>query len=491
MIFQGLFNIFELYFTENELLYSNIDSFFRQQIAVIFELDDESLEKKLNKILEFIIQELNGLGFDEDYLRLKFSDPYLNFRKGEKDKIRSVMDLYDHKIIPMVYEIFLEKFVNYLVNDNLSQLIISLKNNGIIPLEYIIELKQLKKIIEKNPEKKDNLWRYIHIRDKIFRKFNESKCDIEEIEVLDDPKDRLQLTYLLYRIIDFFHMESFFNFSHIKKYLGNNLDEWLIDVPLITLKNPDIYFCGIYLATHLNVEVNEERIRKYLSNLINEAIDEFDSPLIEATDGTYYFLKAKELMEFELSTTQLDTLFMADSDYFEPGFLKNLETSQLVIIIKILNMYNYLKKYEDNKINTILNEIDYRITEKGVTQYREGIISAEATYYVLFLNYFRNSLEKLEKYPILENIVSRVYRNLEILDFCIDTNNDLISELFYSCECLKLLNCIETKEMILHLVQFLFPTEVKEKIVGSDKFPQTNAKFRHLKVNKITGETEY
>jgi len=491
MIFQGIFNILDLYFTESGLLYDNIDSFFQKQITVLFKNNDQPLEERFHVILDFVIKELVGLGFDKKYLELKLADPFLNFRKGERDRIKNLIDLYEIKIAPIIYEVFLEKIVDYFVSDNVSRLILSLKSNGLIPLEYIIEMRELKSLLEENPNKQENLRRYVHIRDSTFFKFSESKCDIEDLEVLRDPKDRLQLTYLVFRIIDFFHMESFFNFSRIKQYLKENVDEWLVDVPLISLKNPDIYFCGIYLAKHFNLSVDDQKIKDFLSNLIEEAIDEFDSPLIEATDGTYYFLKVKELMDYKLTPDQLNKLFLADSKYFEPNYLKNLETSQLVVILKILNLYNYLDKYEPEKINAILNEIDLRMTDDGITQYRDGFISSEATYYVLFLNYFRDTLEKLEKYPLLDNIISRIFRNLEILDFCSETNNDLISELFYSCESLKLLNCIENKEMIIHLTKYLFPNQVKENIIKSEKFPQSDAKFRHLKVNKTTGETIY
>ncbi|KKM26148.1 hypothetical protein LCGC14_1587570, partial [marine sediment metagenome] len=40
-------------------------------------------------------------------------------------------------------------------------------------------------------------------------------------------------------------------------------------------------------------------------------------------------------------------------------------------------------------------------------------------------------------------------------------------ELFYSCESLKLFNCIETKEMIIHLARYLFPEEIVKKISTS------------------------
>jgi hypothetical protein len=103
----------------------------------------------------------------------------------------------------------------------------------------------------------------------------------------------------------------------------------------------------------------------------------------------------------------------------------------------------------------------------------------------------KNSLEKLKDYDLLNNIVSRIYRNLEILNFSSDTNYDLVSELTYSLECLKLFNCIETKQMIIHLAKYLFPDEVVDTILKGEEITYTEARFRHLHVNRITGDIIY
>jgi hypothetical protein len=70
-------------------------------------------------------------------------------------------------------------------------------------------------------------------------------------------------------------------------------------------------------------------------------------------------------------------------------------------------------------------------------------------------------------------------------------NYDLISELFYSLEIFKLFNCIETKELIILLGTYLFPPVVVEQISKSGDLVQKKARFRHLKVDRITGETVY
>jgi hypothetical protein len=103
----------------------------------------------------------------------------------------------------------------------------------------------------------------------------------------------------------------------------------------------------------------------------------------------------------------------------------------------------------------------------------------------------RNTLENLKEYDLLVSTISKIYRNLELLEISEDTNFDLISELFYSFEILKLFNCIETPQLILRMADYLFPPEVVEKISASPELNKTQARFRHLKVNKITGETMY
>jgi hypothetical protein len=190
---------------------------------------------------------------------------------------------------------------------------------------------------------------------------------------------------------------------------------------------------------------------------------------------------------------EISELLQGDSKFFETQYLKNLETSQLGVILKIYRILGVQNKIDPQKIDALIEEIEKRITPEGIKQYRDGFITSEATYYVLFSHYMRNTLNKLADIDLLQIVVSRIYRNLEILDFSRDTNNDLVSELFYSIEVLKLLNCIETKEMILSLANYMFPKEVVDKISSGEEIntDQTTAKFRHFKVNKITGETMY
>ena len=492
MIFQGLFNILDLYLNDIEIFYNNIDKYFQQKINNAFgglKIEKGNINQTLEDLTSFLIKEFIELGFEQIEIENDFLDPFLELKDEDKENINSIIELYKKKIAPIIYETFLEKIVDYLVGIKVTPLMLKAKSEGFLSIEFIMELRNLKNLFEQSPEKLENLRKYIQIREKIITKLTENKKKIESLEDLENPQDKLQLFYLIYRIINFFHLQKRFDFSHIKAYLKNNVDEWLIDVPLITLKNPDIYFCGIHLAKQLNVDLDKEKVNQFLLNLYEEAVDEYEVPLIEATDGAYYYFKSTDLMELWLNEDQVKNIIFIDPKYFQSNYLKDFETSQLVVILKL---YKFLEgKLLDHEIKAITDEIELRITSDGIKQFRDGFVSSEATYYVLFCNFMRNSLDKLKDYALLDNIVSRIYRNLELIDFSVDTNYDLVSEIFYSVESLKLFNCIETKQMIIHLAKFLFPQEIVKKISSSEEIISTTARFRHLKVNKITGETIY
>ncbi|MBN1215359.1 MAG: hypothetical protein JXA99_07925 [Candidatus Lokiarchaeota archaeon] len=488
MIYQGLFNILDLYINESEVFYKSIDNFFQKSISNI-KFNKKDLEDSLNNMEKSLTKTLLELGFSEEDIKNKFFDPSLNINSDEKNYLNSSFELYDKKISPLIYEAFLEKIIDYLVDSSVAPLILQLKSKGILPFEVIMEIQRLKNLLENDPEKTANLKKYINIRNKIIKKFSQNKCEIESLENIQDPQDKLQLIYMIYRIINFFNLERMFEFTKIKKYLKDNINEWLQSVPLVTLRNPDLYFCGLYLSKALHIEIDVEKVEKFLLETYSEIIDEFDAAIIEDTDQIYYFFKSIELINMNLSEKKLDQLIKADASFFEKHYLMNLETSQLVVILKLYNILGLIDKIDKQKINAIIEEIDRRITPEGILQYKDGIVSSEATYYVLFSSYMEDTLDKLKDHEILNSVVSRIYRNLEITDFCTDTNYDLVSEIFYSCECLKLFNCIESKEMIYHMAKYLFPNEILKNGLFNKNIDRVTTKFRHYKVNKSTGDT--
>ena len=493
MIFQGLLNISSLYLDNEDSLFNRLDQFFHDKINIFIdsnELSNDDLDNSSPKLLEIIKVDLQELGFEEEELENAFLDPFINLNQTEIGSFSSIHKFYDLKLAPIIYEVFLEKIVDYLVDINdVNQLMLNLKSANFLSLEFIVELKNLKELINKYPDKKEHLKKYLQIQDNLEKKLGINIKKIELLEDLSNAKEKLQLLYIIYRIINFFRLEKQFDFTHIKNYLSNNMDEWLTTIPLVTLRNPDLYYCGLYLADQLNIKLDKKKVKDFLLNLYEEGIDEFEAPLIQATDGVYYLLKSTQYMKLWLTNEQINRLIETDPKFFDSSSLKNLETSQLVVILKI---YSFIHARNiDENIYAILEELEQRITPEGIKQFRDGFVSSEATYYVVFCNYMRNSLDKLKEFGLLESIISRIYRNLELLEFSEDTNFDLISELLYSFENLKLFNCIETQEMILKMAKYLFPPEVVEKLLSSSELNRFQARFRHLKVNRITGETYY
>ncbi|MBD3196424.1 MAG: hypothetical protein GF317_15300 [Candidatus Lokiarchaeota archaeon] len=490
MIFQGLFNIIDLYFKDIYLFYSNLENYFRKSLYDYTEGKNEinNLEKNLEDLIELYRKELIKFGFQKEEIELCYLNQIREIKYDNANPIRNINDLHN-ALIPILYEFFLEKIFDYFINDEVaSNIMLKLREYELLPISFIMELRSLKRLFERSPEKVDNLRKYLNIRDKIVKKLRDNKIKIEKVNGLNDPRDKLQLFYMIYQIIDFFDVHDLFNFKEIKEYIKNDMNKWLDTIPLVSLKNPDLYYCGIYLALELNIEIDFDSVKYFLLRIYDELIDEFEAPIIEATNQVYFFFKGSWLVDLELSDGQIKELLKGDKDFFSSRNLQNLETSELVIILKIYNMLGLYEKEDPQKINNIFDEIRERITDSGIIQYRNGFLSSEATYYVFFCYYMRNSMRELKDYNFLERIISRIYRNLEILAISEETNYDLVSELFYSVEILRLLNCIETKSVILHLAKHLFPEQVVEKVLSIDDIVSDTAKFRHIYVSKQNGE---
>jgi hypothetical protein len=504
MILQGIFNILDLYLSETELFYNDVDQFFQNEISNsldVSEITSDNINKVLQDVVSFLMERFEGFGLKKSKVENRFSSHFLELKDHEKKKISTLNDLYKIKLAPLIYEILLEQIVYYLVDPTAASILLNFRGNrhqgvhnggkGFLLLEFMIELKNLRTLFEKSPEKMENLRKYVRVRDIIIKKFRSNKTNIESLEDLTNSQDKLQLLYLIYRIINFFEIKSYFDFSHITQYLNDHFEDCLCDIPLITLKNPDLCFCGIYLSQHLKVNIDREKIKQFLEDIYDDQREEFDAIILEATDGLYYYFKSIKMANLKVSDYLIDDILKAENKFFKPTYLRDVETSQLVIILKIYNLLGILSRIDPQNIKTIKDEIESRITANGIKQRRDGFVSSEATYYVLFYLYMNDSLDKLKNYDILNSIISRIYRNIEILDFSIDMSHDLISEVFYSCESLRLFNCIETKEMIINLANHMFPQEVVDKISASDIESRSRARFRHERIDRITGEPIY
>ncbi len=494
MIFQGVFNILDLYFKGMDLFYNDVDKYFLDKITNHGKINPNktnNLDKFLSRIILILTNEFVKLGLRRAKVKNRFSDKFLTIKVEEIDRIASIEALYEKKISPLVYEIVMEQIIFYLVDNRGEQIILNFKTKGLFTIEFILELRNLKNLFENSPEKLENLRRYIRIRDKIIIKFCTNKKKIESFEDLDNTHEKLQLLYLIYRIIDFFNIQNLFDFSPMIDFLKNHFDECLENIPFISLKNPDICYCALYLAKNLNVDFNKKKVKEFLLNLYDEQLAGFEFPIIEANNQLYFYFKSTSLAELWLTNEQIDEMIRLDPKLFEAQNLENLETSQLAVILKIFAFLELFNKIDKKKIKAIYEEIEKRITPLGIKQSRDGLYTSEATYYVIFSNYINYNSNIQKTHNLLENIVSRIYRNLEILNFLEDMNLDLLSELVYSIESLRLFNCINSEEMILSLVKHLFPVEVERKLLNSEKIKGSNVRSKHMMVNRITGETVY
>ncbi len=494
MIFQGLFNILSLYFNQLDLFHYSIDKYFKLRIPneLDLKLNKEKIDSVIETINAIVTDEFHELGLENSQIEVKLSDQFLDIDKKELSKINTIIEIYSVKFAPIVFETLLEKILEYLVDDPNTNITMKyLKKRSLLPIEFMMELRNFKQLYDGEPAKKNQLRKYIKIKEKIVEKLREDKNKIEQIEDFENPNNKMQLFYMIYRIIEFFGIQKLYDFTHIKHYIKDNISDWLETLPLVTLKNPDLYYCGIYLLKHLDVTIEEEeeyQIKYFLLDIYDESIDEFEAPIIEATNKVDYFFKSSWIVDFELSEEQIKELLKGTPQYFESNFLKTLETSQLVIILKLYKELGVYHKVDSNRIKAIIDEIEQRITPEGINQYREGFFSSEAAYHVLFSHYMQNTMKTLREFELIDNIVSRIYRNLGILVISEKTNFDLISELYYSCECLKLLNCIEKKNALIHIARYLFPEVVFDKVYKGQEMYDFNGKYRHLKISKITGD---
>lgn len=494
MIYQGLFSILHKFSDNIDLFYNIIYNHFQGSICNHF--NDKIFEKfnvkeVLEKIIEYTSKIFFELGFDHCDLQHNFSNHFLDVKKFNYEKITSISNLY--KIMfPAICDIFLTKIFKYLIGSkSAARVIMELRAKGILPIEFLMELKNLKNLYEKAPKKIEKLKKYLQIRKEIINKLQENREKIERVMHLKDPQDKLQLIFMIYKIMDFFSIQKFFDFTPIIEYCKNNSEEWLETIPLISFNNPDLYYCGIYIARQLSIKFEEEEednIKYFLINIYDELIDEFEAPLIEATYQVYYFLKASDLSGLELSFGQIKELLKGGPKFFEINYLKYLGTSQLVVILKTYKLLGVYHKIDPKKIKAILYEIEQRITAKGIMHYRDGFFTSEATYYVLFCKYMTNDIKSVNDYNILGYTISKIYRNLEMLNISEEANYDLINELFYALETLKLLNCIENPCTLIHLARDLFPNYFSNKLFNEKKQFKD---ISYLSVNHLTGETIY
>ena len=89
MIYQGLFNILDLYLNEIDLFYNVIHQYFHSKIRSLLDvtlIDKDELDSGFETILSLIKSELIELGIEDVEIESKLADPFLELKKGFRDK---------------------------------------------------------------------------------------------------------------------------------------------------------------------------------------------------------------------------------------------------------------------------------------------------------------------------------------------------------------------------------------------------------------------
>ena len=110
MIFQGLLNISSLYLDNEDILFNRLDQFFHDKINEFTNTNNgetDNIISQFTKLLDFIKSELVALGFERENLEYIFLDPFVNINLDDLTKNCTIHQIYDLKVAPILYEIFL------------------------------------------------------------------------------------------------------------------------------------------------------------------------------------------------------------------------------------------------------------------------------------------------------------------------------------------------------------------------------------------------
>ncbi len=423
----------------------------------------QNCNKDFQSKISLLVDLLEELGFKKTDINYYFSN-YLDNKRPIEQPI-DLFNYYNLNLHPVILELFLNYCLRYLINEDISELVTNLKSKNLLPLEFLFQLSQLKSLLKKDSRHVKNLENYLLIRENFITFLNRNKERILLLQNEEYQPYSIQLLYLLYRQLEFFNLQDAVDFRQIKIIIKENMENYLQVIPLVTLKNPDIYYCALYLVKKFKIDIDILKVKNFLENLYMNIIDEFDAPFIQATRRLYFLLKSNELFNFSISSKQIEEISYAEDKFFKSNYLRNLETSRLIIILKMYKLLNLDKIIDQWKIKALMKEIEIRITPEGIFQNRgDQIISSEATYYSIFYYQINNSLEKLKNINFIEYIIAKIYRNMKILEIHQDSCCDLLSELLYSFEALKLINCVNSTVFLSRIVQYVFPEEINLKI---------------------------
>ncbi|MFX1339658.1 MAG: hypothetical protein ACFFDK_13680 [Promethearchaeota archaeon] len=479
MIFHRILQIVDHNINQLDTLSFTIKKYFYSKLLDNYGMVNKAEQVRDKEILVYLRKELLEIGFDIQDIIYFFSGFYKHIQNRFFNTFADIMDFFEYSLYPLVEELFLYEFLKYLADIKHTTFFLNLKKKELLPIEILINIIDFKESFNAEPIKVENLKKYIGIKDKIIESLSNSKQAVFELQQRGNLPLSLQLLYYIYRIISLFNLEKNFDFNPLKGYLVGCCEDYLNTIPLVTLKNPDIYYCGIYLANQLNIELDNSILNSYFSDVFEELIDDFEAPFIQCTRRLYYLLKSMNLLRESLTPLQINRLLNDDSGFYNHTHLKTLETSRLIVILKIFQMLDVMKSMDQGKIRLIQDEIEGRI--KAVEN-KEETLSSEFIYYTIFYYYTIDKLDALINFNLVKEIVRKIHRNIAIFVLNKDTCNDILSELLYSLESLKLLNSINSKESYSHLIKFLFPKVIKSKDMNN--IP----KIRIPRISKISGD---
>ncbi len=489
MIYKGVLSILSLHFKQfTDLIYLKIVDYVKAKLN----LHKNELTKGFNdELLISLKTDLSefGLGpLEIDITLYQLKKKFCDLLEQFFEVNQKLFDYYQKELEQTIYELILEKIADYIVNNDASKILLALNTKNIIPIELCASIHDLKQELLSEPEKYQNLKKFLSIKEFFMKKFLTNKINIESLESIQNDKDKLQIFYFIYRILEMFHLENFFVFDALKDYIKNKSDDWLKNLPLVSSKNPDLYFCGLFLASKLNIEIDNKKTNFFLNNLVTTSSEEFDSLLIQGTRRLYYLIKTAYLLGIKISLSSINKEIYSINHLIKVGTLIQYEPSRLVIIFKLYNLLQ--EKYGINldlRISDIIfEEIEKRTIPSGLKQYREGLITAEACYYGLFYFYASNDLNKLEGSSIFQSIVNILSKNLELINFNENISVDLLKELLYSLESLELINCFNLSTNSMLVYQYLFPIKFTT-ILQKRKITLEDFKGKKYRIDKTTG----
>ena len=483
MIFHGIFKIIYEILDSSKSYNRVIKKYFNRKIEIYLKNHKNDDILNIADLIVDIKQNLLELEFSEFDIDYFFAGVEKKFSMLNESYSKSPFTFYDTEIEHLIIELIIMKILEYIVGFDINPIIVQMRKNNLLPDNLLIQIQELKKKYENDLNKIQNLKKYLSIKNRIIETLLNNQINFSNIQRDMTNYRKLQLIYLLFRLIEYINLERKFDFHHIKDFLITHTKEYLDTIPLVTLKNPELYYCGIYLSVKLDLPIDYVVLNFFLEQVYQDLINSFDAPFVQGTRRIYYLIKTLDLIGSTLSDEKINRLMVENDEFYRPDYLKDLETSRIILISKIYNYLGIRNKINPLKIAAIEDEINRRVETID-----NNLNYSEVLYYLIFHYYGTGSLKNLENFDIINTLVKKIHQNLTILILNDETSNDIISELVYSFECLKLLNCINTKESFSHLVNYFLPNQAIAQIQQDlEQIPEIS-NCKQLKINKITGD---